>query len=218
MILTLPEQFKLLSLNNKDRKYISIYSVSLCLFQLITTHKLELISNKENLILKNSSSTHKDYLDIILTHISHESPRSFSEWIQYFYINPYITAKINLSILDNLVNKQVLRKKESNVFFIFKKNKYIDYLDTQHIIIKNLKSDLLSETQPRENSIILSLILEKNNLLDKFISKDKDFNSIKSKISSFQNTYEYNLLKLCEDCILQVDSIKSSSVLSKNLK
>ena len=218
MILTLPEQFKLLSLNKKENKHISISAVSACLFQLILSHKIELTSIKENIILKNSAPTHKDYLDIILNHMIHESPRKFNEWVQYFYINPYITTKINLSIVDNLVNKQVLTKKENNIFFLFKKKKYIDYLDTQNIIIKNLKEDLFSKEQPHENSIFLLLLLEKNNLLNKFMLYNNDLNEIKSKISSFEERNENQLLELCKNSIFEVDNIKASYPISKNIK
>jgi len=128
--------------------------------------KKELISIEKGLVhLENSMVQSDEIHEFFLNRIRlRGKDRKLRNWISYFNVRG---RKIQKLFIRSLVRKNVLRTEEKRIFFIPYEKVYLSDIELVENIRKDIEITLLSLAGSSDDSVILSVMLAKTNILSR---------------------------------------------------
>ena len=159
--------------------------------------KKELISIEKSIVhLKNPSIQNDEIHEFFLNRIRlREKDRKLRNWISYFNVRG---RKIQKLFIRSLVRKNVLRTEEKRILFIPYEKVYLMDMELVENIRKDVEITLLNLAGSSDDSIILSVMIAKANLLSR-IFPDRERRKIASR--NLKKLPETDISKAVQDAI-----------------
>jgi len=175
----------------------STLSMTLAGSVVIELLKKEMISIKNGVVhLENSNIQSDEILEFFLNRIRlREKDRKLRNWISYFNVRG---RKIQKLFIRSLVHKNVLRTEEKRILFIPYEKVYLMDMELVENIRKDVEITLLNLTGSSDDSIILSVLIAKTNLLSR-IFPDRERRKIASQ--NLKELPETDISKAVQDAI-----------------
>ncbi|WP_171016820.1 GOLPH3/VPS74 family protein [Pseudalkalibacillus caeni] len=175
-MLTLPEKLLLLGLHDQKGTIVTSASTALMyglagavLLELTFYDKLDL--HKKKVIVKDPSTTGDELLDQVLLHI-HESTKQRTP--KYWVMT--IGNKLNIKnrLLDRLIEKEILRKVEDKILWVFSRNLYppSNPLPEQELR-KRIKEAVFQDGEREERIVALLSLIKACNLINEVFEPDE---------------------------------------------
>lgn len=159
--------------------------------------KKELISITNGVVhLENSSIQNDEILEFFLNRMRlRAKDRKLRNWISYFNVRG---RKIQKLFIRNLVRKNVLRTEEKRILFIPYEKVYLMDRELVENIRKDVEITLLDLAGSSDDSIILTVMIAKTNLLSR-IFPDRGRRKIASR--NLKKLPETDISKAVQDAI-----------------
>lgn len=159
--------------------------------------KKELISITNGVVhLENSSIQNDEILEFFLNRMRlRAKDRKLRNWISYFNVRG---RKIQKLFIRNLVRKNVLRTEEKRILFIPYEKVYLMDRELVENIRKDVEITLLDLAGSSDDSIILTVMIAKTNLLSRIFS-DRGRRKIASR--NLKKLPETDISKAVQDAI-----------------
>lgn len=219
--LSIIEEFVILMLTGKEMfKYkklklgnTKIYSIASIFIELFLEDKIA-FNEAEQVIVTDSTLTGVQYIDEVLKTI-HESKKlkKLEGWMEHFYIHSKFCSKIYNSIVKEIIDNEILEKKNGEELVDLSKGTFKDSKDIGEHIIQKLRAELLEEGVIDENTMYLALLLDSNKMLRAYFS-EYEYKIIKERIEEVAKSNKTRIFTLIKKEITKIETYSALNLVS----
>ncbi|WP_066869760.1 GPP34 family phosphoprotein [Clostridium mediterraneense] len=219
--LSIAEEFVILNLLGKEmfksKKLkignTKIYSITAIFIYLLLEDKISL-NEKQQLIINDLNPTGVKYIDIILKTInSSKKAKKIDEWIEYFYVHLKLCNDIYNTIVEDILNKNILELKNKDGFLTSSKKDFKDIYNIGDCIIQKIRAELLEDGEIDDNTIYLTLILDANKMLTSYFS-EYEYKILKENLEKLYESKEAKNFKLIKKTISSIEMYSTLNLFS----
>lgn len=202
--LTLPEKLILLATDIEKGNVVANAGISLnyciagaVLFEMI--EKKLLVSENEHIVQWPHGLTGDTLYDLGLEKLKHlEKEKSLKYWIEIF---SSVSDHMRTVLLDRLVDKGVLVKKDKVLFWVFHVDRYPEKdAEPEHELRERLSAIVEDEIDPDEEDLVLLSIVKSSDLVSTVFPKHLRKNARKKiEVLTHQDRFSGEIAKIVQD-------------------
>ncbi len=182
-MLSFAEELLLLALNDEkgviiDKTSVKYGLIGAVLMDLALRNRID--TDPENLMIVDTTPTGDAILDEVLTKIAQSST---DKTIRYWIVNlSYDSKAIEEKLLNRLIQKGILKKKEQKILWVFSLRRYpVQDKKEEKEVKTRLREVIFSDMIPDPRDIVLTSLIKACYLTNEIFS-DKEINVVRERI------------------------------------